>query len=228
MLTNENTRPRVSIAERLVPALALGVAATAGAVGAWRMIAFFQALRHNENAGMAAFFTGVAQIEGIVGGLLAFGAVLGFGGLAVAVVRMFLTTRTASPSPWLMAGMGILGLFPPVVVGGCIGVMLDALKSPAQSGLSETGATAATLFIITIGSALVALPVLLVLSLVPFRGPAVDSGGRMRLSEEVHSAQQRDIPKRPATLIVIILVQIAIVSLTVWYFTEMFASRAAS
>lgn len=219
-------RPRVSIAERLIPAIGFGMAAIAGIVGAWRMIEFFRALRNSETAGFASLYSGLSEIEGITGGILAFGAVLGLAGLGVCGVRMFLKTRTASPSSLLMAAMGILGLLPPVLVAGSIGMMNDALRHPPAGGIAQVGATIATILLITIAAGVAALPVLLALSLLPFRGAAVETAGSLGLSTDENVAREASgVPKRFATLIVLVLVEVALVALTAWYFGEMFASR---
>lgn len=149
MLAEENTRPRVSIAERLVPALACG-----------------------------------------------------------------------------MAAMGVVGLLPPALVAGCIGMMIAALKSPSQTGIAQVGETAATLLLISIFTGFAAQPVLLALSVIPFRGPALETGGSLGLSADQNATlAARVIPKRPATIIVIILIEVAIAALAVWSFAEMLASR---
>jgi len=227
MLTEERiTAPRVSIAERLVPALACGMAAIAGVAGAWRMIMFFNALRNNENAGFNAFYRGLADVERLAGALLAFAAVLGIAGVAVSAGRMFMATRTASPSPLLMGAMGIIGLFSPVLVAACTGMLLSALRNPAQTGLAAVGETAANMLLVSVGTGLAALPVLLVLSVLPFRGPALEDAGSLSLApDQGASLPAPVVPKRPATIIVIILVELAIAALAAWYLVEMFASR---
>src|SRR4051812_4665082 len=100
---------RVSIAERLVPCLSFGLSAIAGIVGGIMIFTFFEELRRAESAGFEAFFTGMARIQLVVGGVLTAAVLLGIAGIATAATRMFAARKKASPPGAVFIVVGALG-----------------------------------------------------------------------------------------------------------------------
>src|SRR5213075_1473978 len=111
-----NSRVRVSILERLAPSFAFAVAAISGAIGSVMNFRFLTSMRQAEAAGYAAFFGGVSEIELVVGGLLAFAAILCAIGILVSIIRMFTTNTKASPPGLLFLITGLLSIVPPFAI----------------------------------------------------------------------------------------------------------------
>ena len=113
---NITNKTRVSIAERLVPALSYAVAAASGAIGAVMILQLLNSMRSPEMAGAASFFMATARLEAVVGTVLLVAATIGGIGILVAVIRLFTTNTKASPPGVLFLLLGLLALIPPFVV----------------------------------------------------------------------------------------------------------------
>ncbi|PYT01650.1 MAG: hypothetical protein DMF63_02040 [Acidobacteria bacterium] len=165
-----NTPVRVSILERLVPSIAFIIAAMSGAVGGGMLIRFFNLLRESENAGYAAFFGGIVQVEYVVIGVLVVAAVLCAIGILVSIIRLFTTNTKASPPGLLFLMMGLLSIVPPFALHYVMHMMKGVLISPhtPEGGISSVASTIMAVAYFAIGSAVVIALVLLAFSFIPF------------------------------------------------------------
>ncbi len=170
MLTPD-TYERVSIFERLVPSLGYTIVAISGAVGGLMVIRFLRALAQAENAGYAAFFGGMSEIEFVVGLVLVVAAVLSTIGILVSVIRLFTTNSTSSPPGVLFLMAGLLSIVPPLALHYVLRLMKDVLLSPdlSDGGISTVADTAIMVSWFAIGSAVLIGFVLLAFSFIPFR-----------------------------------------------------------
>ncbi len=160
---------RVSILERLVPALAFALVAFSGAVGAAMVIRFLTILSKEENAGYAAFFGATAEVEFAVGVVLVLGAALGAIGIVVSAIRLFTTNTTSSPPGLLFLLTGLLGLVPPLAFVYILRLMKGVLlPEPTGGGVADIRDTVFTVSYIAIGSAVLIALVMLAFSFIPF------------------------------------------------------------
>jgi hypothetical protein len=81
-------RVRVSIIERLIPAVSFGLASISGIVGALLTMNLFASLRKAENAGMDTISEGLSGINSAVIGLLSLSIVFVLVGVVICAVRM--------------------------------------------------------------------------------------------------------------------------------------------
>jgi hypothetical protein len=158
-------KARVSIAERLVPAIGFAVAATVGAVGGLMTLRNLSALRNAENAGFEAFFGATAEVEAIAAAILLFAAFLGVFGIAVSAVRMFTTNTTASPSGIRVLAAGLLSLLPAFGIH----LTLHMLEGAVINGVavSSVAQTVTMLTYISMAGTVVVLLALLAFAFVP-------------------------------------------------------------
>jgi TonB family protein len=161
---------RVSIIERLVPAFAFAVAAISGAVGGGMLFRMLNALRQAENAGYAAIFTGVSEIEFVVAGVLIFAAVLCGVGILVCAIRLFTTNTTASPPGLLFLMTGVLSLVPAFALHYILHTIKGVVVSADQTngGISGIAGTITAVTWFAIGSAILIAIVMLAFSFIPF------------------------------------------------------------
>ena len=166
-----NRSNRVSILERLAPSIAFAVAAISGAVGSLMLYRFLSSLREAAVAGYFAFFTGISQIELVVGGVLLFAATLGAIGILVSIIRLFTTNQTSSPPGFLFLIIGLLSIVPPFAIHYLLHEMKEVVLSPDAAATGGIGAIAGmimSLTYFTIGSAFVMLLVLIAFTFIPF------------------------------------------------------------
>ncbi|MEO7674702.1 MAG: hypothetical protein ABIU09_11580 [Pyrinomonadaceae bacterium] len=161
---------RVSILERLVPSLGFATAAISGAIGSALTLRFLSILRQSENAGLAAFFGGLAEVEFVVGLVLVFAAALCAIGILIPVIRLFTTNKTASPPGLLFLVAGLLSLVPPFALHYVLHLMKEVVRSPDQSGggVGTVAGTVTAVAYFAIGSAGVIALLLLAFAFVPF------------------------------------------------------------
>ena len=160
-------KARVSIAERLVPAIGFAVAAAVGAVGGLTTLRNLNALRNSENAGFEAFFGATAEVEAMAGAILAIAAVLGVFGIAVSAVRMFTTNRTASPSGIRVLAAGLLSLLPAFGIHFTLHMLEGAVINRVSGGVSAVAETVTMLTYISMAGTAVVFLVLLAFAFVP-------------------------------------------------------------
>ena len=103
---------RVSILARLVPAFSYTIPMLGAGVSAFMFFGVLRAMRNAEYAGVAAVADGMAEANIAVIVALYLGAFIGFIGIVVAVIRMFVSTKSASPSAWFFLIVGGLSFIP--------------------------------------------------------------------------------------------------------------------
>lgn len=162
-------RVRVSILERLVPSLSFALAAIAGAAGAVYIQMVFRGMRMAENAGLAAFYGGLAEVHSVVIVILVLAVAVGVVGIIVAAARMFTTNRTSSPPGVLFLGPAGISFLSPFLTGYAASLAVSAVKDPGASGLAGAAGTIEVLSWAAIGGAAFALLVLAVFTFMPFR-----------------------------------------------------------
>jgi hypothetical protein len=116
-MTPENyTQPtlpsRVSILARLVPAFSYAIPMLGAAVSALMFFGVLRAMRNAETAGVAAVAGALAEANIAIIVALYLGAFVGFLGIVVAVIRMLVSTKSASPSAWFFLIVGGLSFIP--------------------------------------------------------------------------------------------------------------------
>jgi hypothetical protein len=82
------------------------------ALSALMFFGVLRAMRNTEYAGVAAVADGMAEANTAMIVALYLGAFVGFLGIVVAVIRMFMSTKSASPSAWLFLIVGGLSFIP--------------------------------------------------------------------------------------------------------------------
>jgi hypothetical protein len=103
---------RVSILARLVPAFSYAIPMLGAAVSAFMFFGVLHAMRNAESAGVAAVADGMAEANIAIIVALYLGAFVGFLGIVVTVIRMFVSTKSASPSAWFFLIVGGLSFIP--------------------------------------------------------------------------------------------------------------------
>jgi TonB family protein len=177
MMTPDSLTPvsqRVSILERIIPSLGLIIAALSGAVGALLLFRFLAAMKQAETAGYAAFYGGMAEVELVVGMVLALAAfVLGVG-VVVSVVRLFTTNTTSSPPGIMFLVLGLLSLVPPFALHYLMHAMKEIVShpEPGSGGISSIAGKIDFVSYFAIGSGLLLVLVFLAFSFIPFSSRA--------------------------------------------------------
>lgn len=124
----QNVGPlRVAVVPRLVPALSYGLVVAGAGVGAMVLWRVFLAMQNAEAAGNSAVSGGMAEanVPVLVGLYLAIAG--GVAGLLILIIRMFVETKTASPTFRFFLVAGILGLIPAAVVWWAESMFIGAL-----------------------------------------------------------------------------------------------------
>lgn len=165
------SRLKVSILTRLLAALLFSIPAIGGALSSFLLINVFRALRDNESAGVAAIMGGLneASLPAIISLYLA--AVCGIGVIAVLVTRMFMATKTASPSSWFFVIGGILCLLPTGPFWYAKWLTLEVLSpgSPiGAGGIASVGAEISQWLLLSVVAMPIVIIILIVLSVLPF------------------------------------------------------------
>ncbi len=171
MINNNTTIPpervRVSIFERIVPFGAMAVAVFAGQIGAYLIAKMLLVPADAENLGVAALSGGLAEQTVYPLVLLYAAAALGIVAICVAIGRLVIATKTASPSGISYIVLGILSLVPVALVWNAGSLIISVLVG--RSTLSVLGLDVA---VYCFEASIVAWPILLVLlawSLIPFK-----------------------------------------------------------
>lgn len=163
------TPTRVSMLARITPALSYALPALGAAVSAWLFIGVMRAMRNAESAGIAAVTAGLAEsnIAVLVGLYLAI--IVGLAGVVIALVRIFATTQSASPSGWYFFITALIGFAPVFTLWRGQSLLLEVLFShtPPTGGVAAVAREISLLLLLTIGAALVSALVLLVSAVVP-------------------------------------------------------------
>jgi hypothetical protein len=128
-----------------------------------------RALKESENAGMTAVLNALAESTMPALGALYLGVVGGLIVIVVLVIRMFMQTKTASPSSWFFILCGLLFLVPAGLFFEAESIIIEVLTAPASStGIAEVASNVSLFSILSVASALLVFILLLVISVIPF------------------------------------------------------------
>lgn len=161
-------RARVSILERVVPAVSFGLASISGVVAAVMTSNAFISLRNAENAGMDSIAEALTTINHVALSLLGLSIAIGVAGVVIILVRMSSEQAKASPPGFLYLLSSIPCMISPAIVAYAWSVIVDVVIGRNTDNPTATGAWISQLLIIAIligGAALIVLPVF---SFVPF------------------------------------------------------------
>jgi hypothetical protein len=162
-------RVRVSIFERIVPFAALALAAIGGAAGGWSIISLMNTLRAVENAGIAAVAGGLAEYTWFPLGFLYAAAALGVVAICVAIGRLVVETKTASPSGVSYLVLGLLSLVPLAFVWQAGSLIISVIGGTASGEPGEWGERVAAYCVYALIATPIVLVILLAWSLIPFK-----------------------------------------------------------
>jgi len=163
---------RVSIAARLVPMVSYTVAAFGGAFGAFSLWGAMNALKHAENAGIGAVSGALMEASVPVIVMLSTAVVSGIAGIVVAVVRLFVTAKKASPPFWFFIIPGLLGLLPAACFFAAQTMIFYAILDTSRSsgaGVAPLASTISLLNFAAMGTPFLCIPLFLTAALVPLR-----------------------------------------------------------
>jgi len=161
------TPARVSILARIAPALSYALPALGAAISALMLINVFQAMRNAEAAGLGAVSAGMREANLPIVVALYLGIILGFAGVVIALVRMFTTITTATPSAWYFLFVGVVGLVPILLLWEAQSLVLGVVFSRVTGGVVEVARQVTLLSILTILLGAVSALILLVTAFVP-------------------------------------------------------------
>jgi len=164
---------QVSVLGRLVPAFAYGVAAPACVVSAVLLFGLLRALNVAETASVAAVAGGMAEATLPTAQALNFACAVGLIAILVAIIRLFTTNTTASPSVLFLLIAALIGLLPLALLWQAESIFIAALaqaRLPGSGGLSHSAATIQTWLILTMVFGVVTAAILLIGSLIPLPG----------------------------------------------------------
>jgi hypothetical protein len=159
--------PRASILARIAPALSYALPALGTAVSALMLINVFQAMRNAESAGIAAVSAGIAEANLPIIVTLYLAVVLGLAGVVVGIIRIFVTTKTATPSAWFFLITGFFGLAPMLLLWEAQSLLLGVIFGHATSGVAEVARQVSLLSLMAICFGVVTILILLVTAFIP-------------------------------------------------------------
>jgi len=161
-------RAPVSILERLAPSLSFALLAISGAAGAMSIKIVFRALGESESVGLDAFYSAMAEVHALAGGILAAAALAGMLGIGVAAVRMFTTNRTSSPPGVLFLLPAGISFISPLITGYAGWLAISTVNNPYLSGIGEVSNTIWVLNWTAIAATAFALVFLVAFAFIPF------------------------------------------------------------
>lgn len=165
----DQPKMKVSIAARLIAAFAYMIPAIGGALSSLYLIDVMRALRHSETAGLSAIFNGMKEATVPALGSFYFGAFCGLIVIVALIVRMFMETKTASPSSWFFIFCGFLFLVPAGLFFEAQSMIIEVLTIPDSSrNVSEVGANVSMFLIASVAATVFVFIVMLIMSVIPF------------------------------------------------------------
>jgi len=188
---------RASILARIAPAISYALPTLGAAISALLFINVMQAMRNAETAGIAAVAAGVSETNIAILVSLYLAIVVGFIGIVVALIRLFTSTRTVTPSAWFYLITGVIGLVPMFALWQAQSLLLEVIFG-MSSGVVTVASQINLLLMLTISMAAVSILTLLVSTFVPL--------------PRVLRAKRKWAP-----LIVLVLVEIAVIAMAVAY-----------
>ena len=166
-VANEPEVPsRVSILARLAPVLSYTIPMLGAALSAILLMGVLEAMRNAASAGIAAVAGGMAEADLAITIALYLGVFVGFIGIVVMVIRLFMSPTTASPSAWFFLITGCLSLTPLLLLWRAQSLLVQGI-SPGSGGLVEVAASIQLCLTMTLVTAAAFALILLVASLAP-------------------------------------------------------------
>lgn len=160
-------KARVSMLERFVPSISLGLAALSGSAGSAMWLWTVSRFRAEQNVGLAAFYAAMTQVKLAAIIFLVAAAILGSAGIVVSAVRMFTSNRKSSPPGTLFAVLGFLSLISPLLFGIALWLIFDSVE-PGNGGIAAWTGTVQVFSIAAFVASGLSILALLVFSFVPF------------------------------------------------------------
>jgi hypothetical protein len=158
---------RVAVFPRLVVLLACLVPLAGAIVSSFSIRDVLLAMREAEAAGISAVTGGLseANIPAVFSLFLA--VVLGFAAIAVIVIRLFVSTTTASPPAWSILLSGVLALLPMLLAWKAESLLLQSFTEPVH-GVSIAAPTILLLLKTALYSAPICMILLVLIAVYPF------------------------------------------------------------
>ena len=168
MTPTEQVGPkRVSILARLIPLSSYGLPALGAAVSAWLFLGVMQAMRNAEAAGIAAVAGGMSEANLAILVTFYLAIFVGFAGIIIGVVRVFLDTTTASPAGWFYLVAGLIGFAPMLTLWQAESLLIEILVGRTQMGIAGVAKQITICLMLTLGLAVIGGLILLAASVVP-------------------------------------------------------------
>jgi len=160
---------KVSISARLIAALSYMIPLIGGALSSLYLMNVLRAFKASENAGRIAVLNALAESTIPALGSLYLGVVGGLIVIIVLIFRMFMQTKTASPSSWFFILCGFLLLVPAGLFFEAESMIIEVLTAPASStGIAGVASNVGLFLISSVASALFVFILMLVISVIPF------------------------------------------------------------
>ena len=188
---------RASILARIASAISYALPALGAAISALLFINVMRAMRNAEAAGIAAVSGGISEANIAILVTLYLAIVVGFIGIVVAVIRLFTSTKTASPSAWFYLITGVIGLAPMFALWQAQSLLLEVLFGRPE-GVATVASQINVLLMLTLSMAVVSILTLLVTTFVPL--------------PRVLRAKRKWAP-----LLALVMMEIAVIAMTVAY-----------
>ena len=160
---------KVSISARLIAALSYMIPVIGGALSSLYLMNVLRALKANETAGRIAVLNALAESTVPALGSLYLGVIGGLIVIVVLIIRMFMQTKTASPSSWFFILCGFLFLVPAGLFFEAESMIIEVLTAPASAtGIAGIASNVSLFLILSVALALFVFLLMLVISVVPF------------------------------------------------------------
>ncbi len=161
-------RARVSIVERVVPAIAFGLTSLSGIIAAVMTTSMFTALRDEENAGADSIIAAFDKLEGVVLPVLGLSIAVGVAAIVVSFVRMSSGGQTAPPPGFLYLIAGLPNLVSPILAIYSWSIVIDVVAGRYQGDVTAAGAHIAEILIFGIIVGIGSILILPIFAFVPF------------------------------------------------------------
>jgi hypothetical protein len=165
---NEMVRPRMATIPRLLAMASYSLGALGASLSAFLLYRVLEAMRLAEHAGISAVTGGLAEanVPVLVGLYAAIAG--GFITIIVAAVRTAIATTTVSPPAWFYFVAAALCFLPVGLLWATESMFIQALY-PGTEGISFVATTIRTLLILTMLVGPIAVFLLFILSVIPFK-----------------------------------------------------------
>lgn len=171
-MNGPHTRIRVSIAERLIPAIGLAAAASAGIFGAFEMREMFVEAGRSRSITSHLLLAGTSRVETVTALAMAIAAILCFGAAIFSIVRMFAKDRRASPNGLIFIPLALLSLVPSGLLAAALWIPIRAAAGGDEGSAAVAGTDIAALSLLAIGIAVLVILALAAFTFVPLRARA--------------------------------------------------------